>query len=201
MNLHTINDRVYLGISFDLSEFPEMIKSHGNNFKDTLEMENRYASLISKPFTDFSLIKKFIQDVCKWGNYAGVSGKVLKNNDQFKILDAFNKARLILNSKNPDLALALSEINELYGLGTPSFASKHLRFMLPQKCPVYDSILTDVLPYSFDPSGYAIFARDCQNISNELNKRSIENPIRKSITWYVSDVEAAIFSRFYPKNT
>lgn len=197
MNLNTINNRIYLGVSFDLSLFPEMIKSHSNNFKDTKEMEEKYSTLIDMPFEDFNRIKVFIQDVCKWGNYAGIAGKVLKHNDEGEILDVFNKTRDILKRNEPDLELALKAINALRGLGRPSFASKHLRFLLPQKCPVYDSILTDALPYRFNPSGYANFAKDCQLISKELCSRNIENPIRKSVTWYASDVEAAIFSQFY----
>ncbi len=197
MNLNILNNRVYLGVSFDLSSFPEMIKAHGNNFQDTLDLEKQYKNLIKSPIDDFDSISNFIKDVSKWGNYAGVGGKVLKNNSKQKILDVFEEVRKLLKSKKPDLALALSRINTLYGLGTPSFASKHLRFMLPGKCPVYDSILTNALPYSFDPAGYAIFAKDCKSLSSELCSRKIENPIRKSVIWYAADVEAAIFTEFY----
>ncbi len=197
MNLRILNNRVYIGVSFNLSSFSEMIESHGDNFQDTLEMEDRYKDLINSPIDEYDSIAEYIKTVSKWGNYAGVGGKVLKNNTAEKIIAVFEAVRNILNSESPDLSLALSRINTLYGLGMPSFASKHLRFMLPEKCPVYDSILTDVLPYSFDPSGYATFAEDCKSLSIELCSRNIENPIRKSVTWYAGDVEAAIFSQFY----
>ena len=197
MYLHTINNKAYIGVSFDLYLFPEMIKSHGNNFKDTLIMEEKYSKLVDNSVNDFEALSKFIKDVCRWGNYAGVGGKVLKHNSEDKIVSVFRTIVKILSGENPDLALALSHINTLFGLGTPSFASKHLRFILPQVCPVYDSILTDVLPYSFDPAGYASFAADCMLLSEELCSKKIENPIRNEVTWYVSDVEAAIFSQFY----
>jgi len=197
MNLHILSNRVYLGVSFELSSFPEMLNSHGNNFEDTLKMEERYKKLISSPIDDFHSIAIFIKDVCKWGNYAGISGKVLKHNTEEKIIAVFEAVRSVLRSKNPDLALALYRLNTIHGLGKPSFASKHLRFMLPKECPVYDRILTDVLPYSFDPTGYASFSKDCKSLSKELCSRKIKNPIRQSVTWHASDVEAAIFSQFY----
>ena len=197
MNLHVEKDKIYIGVSFDLASFPEMIKSHGDDFQDTLEIEERYKYLIDTPITNFDSISNYIKEVCRWGNYPGVSGKVLKNNSKEKILAVFEDVRTILKNDNPDLAMALSRVNTLYGLGTPSFASKHLRFILPEMCPVYDRILTSVLPYSFDPTGYFQFAKDCQSISNQLCTKRIQNPIRDAIVWYASDVEAAIFSQYY----
>lgn len=197
MNLNIFADRVYIGVSVELDSFPKMIESHGNNFQDTLTIEERYESLARSPIENFDSIANYIKDVSRWGNYAGVGGKVLKYNAEETIIEVFEKVRQILIEGNPNLELALSTINGLYGLGTPSFASKHLRFLRPEECPVYDRILTNVLPYSFNPVGYARFARDCKAISNELCSKKIKNPVRESGLWYVGDVEAAIFSQFY----
>jgi hypothetical protein len=193
-HLDVIGKRVYLGVSFDLASFPAMIRQHGQNFADTLEMEVRFANRIRTPFDEFEPTREFIRAVCKWGRFAGVAGRILKRNSKKKILAAFEKARLRLLQTAPDLKAAMESLNELEALGRPSFASKHLRFMLPQKCPVYDRILNNALPYDSTPAGYAEFATDCLTISRQLIKRKIENPIRGSVTWYAADVEAAIFA-------
>jgi len=95
----------------------------------------------------------------------------------------------------PLLGRALEELNGLDGLGTPSFASKHLRFLRPLTCPVLDAILRDCLPYRFNPTGYAEFARDCTEVADALNARGVANPHPERPTrWFVADVEAALFA-------
>jgi hypothetical protein len=89
-------------------------------------------------------------------------------------------------------------LNGLHGLGTTSFGSNHLRFLRPQWCLVYHSILNNVLPYDSNPTGYAQFAEDCHAIVKALCGRGIPNPVRNNeIIWHVGDVEAAIFSEFF----
>lgn len=196
--LNLMNERAYLGVSFNLEDFPRMIQQHGEDFEDTLEMEQSYAHLIGEPFVHFQAVAAYIRDVCRWGHYAGVGGKVLKHNSQERVLAAFEAARQALLAEPPDLVTALTSINGLHGLGTTSFASKHLRFLRPEWCPVYDSILNNVLPYDSNPAGYAQFAEDCHVIAQALCERGIENPVRdNAVIWHVGDVEAAIFSEFF----
>jgi hypothetical protein len=196
--LELINGRAYLGVSFELEKFPAMILQHGEDFEDTLQMEQTYAHLIEEPFDHFQAVAAYIRDVCRWGHYAGVGGKVLKNNSEEAILGAFEAARGALLSDTPNLVAALTSLNRLHGLGTASFASKHLRFLRPEWCPVYDSVLNNVLPYDSNPTGYAQFAEDCHAIAQALCERSIQNPVRNNeIIWHVGDVEAAIFSEFF----
>jgi len=196
--LKIMGGRAYLGVSFDLQAFPAMIRQHGADFEDTLEMERTYAHLVHEPFVDFQAVAAYVRAVCRWGHYAGVSGKVLKHNSEQAILSAFETARLALLLEQPDLAAALTSLNGLHGLGTTSFASKHLRFLRPKWCPVYDSILNNVLPYDSSPAGYAQFAADCHVIAQALCEQGIRNPVRENaITWFVGDVEAAMFSEFF----
>lgn len=197
VSLSIQNDRAFIGVSFDLKAFPSMLETHAESFPKTKALEDHYTFLKHRKFSNFDELSQFVKSVCKWGNYAGVSGKVLKNNAPEKIVSVFEQIHDILYTGEPDLSKALSVINTLYGLGTPSFASKHLRFMAPEICPVYDSILTNALPYRFDSAGYAAFAKDCSKVSEALVANNIPNPIRESPKWYVSDVEAAIFSQYY----
>lgn len=131
--------------------------------------------------------------VCEWGGYAGVGGRVLRHNTIPHIREAFSEALSRLRSSEPDCKTALSVMNRVHGLGTPSFASKHLRFLRPTVCPVYDAILKVALPYSFDAKGYGEFAFDCAKLAKALSEAGIDNPTPKN-DWYVADVEAALFA-------
>ena len=206
MYMKLIDDQAYFGVSFDLKSFPELIQAYRNkndNTKKTPDIEEQGRNLIAKPIDDFSTVEKFIMSVCEWGGPSGarVRGKVLKNNTDERIVSVFEKVRQIFIQQNPDVAKALSEMISLNGLGE-SFASKHLRFMLPEECPVYDSVLCRLLPYpshlshSRDqyPGGYANFAKDCKIVGEELQSMGINNPVRNSGTWFVADIEAIIWN-------
>jgi len=89
-------------------------------------------------------------------------------------------------------------MNVLNGLGSPSFASKHLRFLRPEVAPVFDSVLHKALPYSPDPTGYAEFGRDCTLLAEALTARGIPNAFqRKDARWFAADVEAALYAHVY----
>ena len=192
---------------FDLEEFPRLIQNHRICVKNTVNIEKQGSDLIATPINknDFPIVKKFIKDVCKWGGSTGnrVWGNLLKeeNNTEKEILTTFEEVRQILDQDDPDLVEALTIMKSLKGLGV-SYASKHLRFMLPKECPVYDSVLNQYLPYriprrtprsSVDFGEYANFAEDCKSIGSELCSRKISNPVRDSEEWFAADVESAIF--------
>ena len=123
---------------------------------------------------------------------------MLKNNTSKSIEYAFRSAYECLFAREPaEIDQALVYINGIRGLGKPSFASKHLRFIAPSLCLVYDAILTDKLPYAFTPRGYKEFAQDCASIASSVNNARITNPQRSDGSWKVADVESAIFARFY----
>ena len=196
MYLHQISTQVIIGPSFQLSDFAGLIKKHSKDFPGVPKLEQQAQNLIAANF-EFPLIETYIRDVCRWGNFAGVGGRIIKNNSQEAIVETFAAAYAQLNADEPDPAAALARLNRIHGLGRTSFASKHLRFMKPDICPVYDSILTDKLPYAFDPAGYASFSTDCQDIAGKLNAANIENPGRQTKRWLAADVEAAMFAHFY----
>ncbi len=193
MNMIIENDSVCFGISIPLSQMSELAKKHLDTIRGTQDIEIIATDLIREGFQD-GKVKTFIKSVCSWGNYIGLAGRILNNNSTEKIRQALTNAMERLAMTPPDLAGALTSINRIHGLGKPSFASKHLRFLNPKFCPVYDSILNNSLPYSFNPEGYAKFGVDCSVLAIKLTELHINNPFpQRANAWYVSDVEAAIY--------
>lgn len=196
MYLQQTESSIIIGPKFELTDFPILIQRHIEEFPGVPALEKLAVALVQVNF-EFPQMENYIREVCRWGNFAGVGGRVIRNNEPQEIIDAFVEAHNYLIVDVPNVASALLRLNQLHSLGTPSFASKHLRFMKPELCPVYDSILTDKLPYAFTPLGYASFSKDCQVISNKLNAAAIGNPSRESSLWLAADVEAAMFASFY----
>jgi hypothetical protein len=69
----------------------------------------------------------------------------------------------------------------------------------PEVAPVFDSLLREALPYSFDPEGYALFGRDCGILAEALTARGVPNAFQRDDgEWFVADVEAALYAYVYP---
>ena len=200
MYLHQPRDNeIIIGPRFILNEFPRLMEQHIQDFPGTLDLENEASELINSDF-DSQRLETYIRNVCRWGNFAGIAGRVINNNDINEIKNVFRDAYNLLNQNIPNASAALARVNMINGLGTPSFASKHLRFIKPEICPVYDAILTDKLPYAFDPEGYGGFTTDCQAVAEQLNNNNIQNPGRQDRQWFAADVEAVLFITFYGNN-
>ena len=178
-------------VPIPLKDFSRLLSEHLQGNPDTTRTEFLGDELAQ---TDFpaNKIPEFVKYVCKWGGYPGIGGRILKRNTHSDIAEALKSAWASLAVGK--LASALAHVNQLSGLGGVSFASKHLRFLRPDICPVFDSILHEVLPYPFDASGYATFARDCSLLPKLLAENQIVNPKhREGRVWFVADVEGAIF--------
>lgn len=176
-------------------EFPKLLENHLSNVKKTKEIELHEALLVKKNFNDWESTKEFIISVCGWGNYSGIYGRVLKNNNKNHIIDNFKKASKNITSAKSDLIEAIDNLCELHGLGV-SFASKHLRFLFPKICPVLDRLLADYLDYELSSEDYKKFSDFCLSVANELNSNNINNPFPGRKLWYCCDVEASLFSYF-----
>ena len=114
-------------------------------------------------------VESFIREVCKWGNYAGIAGRILAKNDINLICEIFAAASVRASNGTDFVDGALELVNRINGLGKPSFASKHLRFLWPEFCPVFDSILEDALKfYDPFPRAYRQFAEDCESTAKAL---------------------------------
>ncbi|QJW97758.1 hypothetical protein [Frigoriglobus tundricola] len=185
-----------------LREFPRHVEwCHLQNVPRTHELEAAGAELRRSAFPDEQL-SQFIRDVCQWGGYAGVRGRILKNNSIEVIRQRFGQALAALDvdpvtadSIRPALTSALCAVNQLRDLGRPSFASKHLRFLCPVLSPVLDSIIADEYGYPLSPEGYGDYAADCLRVASRLRLERVENPMsRVENAWFAGDVDMAVFA-------
>ena len=186
-------DKAFFGIEIPLERFAPLAAAHFARVQHTADIEARGKLLIKKKFPKADVVD-FVRRVCAWGGYSGVSGRVLKRNDLVQIRRSVSEAVAHLTVATPDIASALYTINRLKGLGRLSFASKHLRFLCPELCPVFDSFLQSALPYSFDVAGYARFASDCRRLAAELTRLAVRNPWpERNGRWLAADAEASMY--------
>jgi hypothetical protein len=181
------------GAILPLSRFPAYHARHLAVVANTKALELRGSALMVAGFP-FPQLQQFIRDVCIWGGYAGIAGRILKQNTSASICSQFSSAGASFASPSP-ASTALSALNTLKGLGTPSFASKHLRFMRPDICPVLDSLLSRDLGYPLSVAGYQQFSSDCSFIAGSLNTAGIALPA--GARWGAADVEMSIFACLY----
>ena len=191
MSLTVLNGAAYFGLRAPLPEFLALLRKHLELNPRTQAIEELGCELIRSDFAK-TLIPDFVEAVCGWGGYSGIGGRVLKHNPIHHLQSSFSSATKSLNGGN--VAGALVTVNSIRGLGSPSFGSKHLRFLRPDLCPVLDSLLREALPYSFDPDGYAQFSSDCLALGLALSDSKIPNPRnRPEAAWYAADVEGALY--------
>ena len=184
---------VFTNAMLPLQDFPHLVETHLSRISHTIQLETAGKQLAASDFPKVEL-EGFILRVCTWGGYAGIAGRVFNQNDPRHIRHQFIQAASFLNGTSTDIQGALESLNQIRQLGTPSFASKHLRFLRPDICPVLDS-KNVTLGYSFNPKGYRQFAQDCARIAHALEVHAIENPIKRPHrTWFVGDIDMAIFA-------
>ncbi len=164
------------------SEFPKLLNAHLARNKNTPALEAKGYALRTSRTIKWAELEAFIKEVCGWGDYSGISGRVIKNNSQSLIMNSVRDAISKLGSTPPDLIGALNSMLQIEELGV-SFASKHLRFLLPEHCPVLDSILSYRLFYELSPDGYKSFAAACAGIADEINAATVACPFPGQVKW------------------
>ena len=177
-------------LSIALDQFPAHLSRHCISDPTTPEIERLGAKYVTETFP-LKQTEGFVKAVCKWGNYAGVSGNVLKHNTLTSIQSCFRNAYSAQLKNDPREAIKL--VTSLKGFAV-SFGSKHLKFLDPERAVVLDSIISERLGYLRTPDGYAEFLGDCMSIRDALNTEGIAAS-KKQRLWRVSDVEMAIFSK------
>jgi hypothetical protein len=156
----------------------------------TQRIEEQAQALVASKF-DFSELKDFVREVCRWGGYAGVAGRVIKNNERKALQTAFKSAhRHAVDQKNIE---AIKSLSELHGLAI-SFASKHLKFLVPTNAVVLDSIISKRLAYDLSADGYVKLLNDCADIARHANEAGVPYP-GWATEWRSSDIEMAIFEK------
>jgi len=181
-------------LSMTPEEFPEYLAKGINADPTTQNVEQEARNLIDNDFRD-DLTEAFVKSVCRWGNYAGVAGKVLKHN---KLGVVSKTLRTALNQTEAhDVQLALRTTLSIRGLAV-SFASKHLKFLNPERHVVLDSIISENLGYPRDTNGdgYVMFVADCAQALKIIKDKSIPYPASAPAKeWRIADIEMAIFQK------
>lgn len=177
-----------------LDDFPKWIKIHQENLSKTEVLEQAGSNLVTAwDGKSWPLLFEFIKGVLVWGKVTRGWNRVFYGNYSNTVCRRFSYAIDALNQE--DIASALNRLDKISGFGL-SIASKHLRFLNPDLCPVLDDVLRKHLGYSESTAGYLEFCDDLRAVRDALNLQ-IKNPIRTAGNWKIADVESAIFSFFY----
>lgn len=198
---------VWQQVTIPYTDFPVLLTAFLNQNRTAFLNQNRITkeaeelgrALRESDPMNWDNLETFMKKVGEWAGKTGprvVLGQVLKGNtneikDEIKgkVRDAIAQ----LKSDKPNPAAALRKMVETRGLDI-SFASKHLRLLFPEYCPVLDSILSCRLGYALTTDGYEAFARRCTEIASELNRAQIASTFPGRTDWRPSDVEAALFA-------
>jgi hypothetical protein len=171
--------------------FTGLVERHPQ-IEKTLSLEVEARRLLANGFSRQQL-RDFIRGVCAWGGYPGTAKRVLEQNAWSDLQRQFDSAIAALSQDPPNLQKALRAVAQVRHLGL-SFASKHLRLLRPDVCPVLDSTLSETLGYPLSSRGYQRFSEDCQKAAALLQRLGVHNPLgRADGKWYPADVEMALF--------
>jgi hypothetical protein len=128
---------------------------------------------------------EFSKAVCMWGG----GGRVWTRIEQLNHNKADLKVRLdqwlAVADSSSNYFEAIAPGYEIPGLGV-SFASKHLRWLKPDRYAVLDDVLEEGLGFAANPVGYRFF----MNTLREFQSKNVP-PIDQSVT--VAELESAIF--------
>lgn len=135
---------------------------------------------------------EFSELVCKWGRGKRVFAN-LKRHHGTKLGTLMSKAlEQALNAT--DVESAITPLYKIKGLGV-SFASKHLRMLLPEKFGVLDSRFEETLGFALNVPGYALFMKTLEAFREELERVAPKNFQNLPI----STVENGLFLLVQPK--
>ncbi|MEO3475971.1 hypothetical protein AAFN86_29270 [Roseomonas sp. CAU 1739] len=180
-------------LSLSLNSFPALLAEHRLSDPTTAAVEQRGQTYVAGGYQPADT-REFVRAVCRWGNYDGVAGNVLKHNTVSSIAAAFREGHDHVVAGRA--AAAIVSVTGLKGLRI-SFGSKHLKFLAPDHAVVLDSIISERLGYPRTPDGYAEFVQDCASLRDTLNHEGIA-PSPDQSAWRISDVEMAIFKSVNP---
>lgn len=186
----------------EVPKLPELLATFLRHAPDTRPLESLARTLVASRFPDEASTIEFIRRVFKWGGRTGarIRGRIEAHyRGSFEpVRSCFSQAAEILADPRSDVRDALACVNRIKYLGGVSYASKHLRFMAPERCVTLDTNLAGQLGVKLDPINYAALCRECAAIARELNG-SLRLPPVGSAAWSAADVEVAVFTRLNPE--
>jgi len=182
------NNRILDKIN-DISLIPNFVSLHLSVVPNTYHIEQQAKELIQQNFYHDRLLY-FTKEIHAWGGTYRNLNKVLDSIKPQYFIDSW----AALCQTPPQIGLALTSVMRVNGLGI-SYASKHLRFLKPDICPILDEIIHKQLKYSSSPNGYLKYSRDTKEICQMLENNKIVNPMnRDNQAWYCADVDMGIFA-------
>jgi hypothetical protein len=163
-----------------LDALPVLRQAHLDHVLGTVELEvfARYG-LFPVTLDSFS---RFCRHLCQWGGAPHIADQVLQT-DWAALAGAVQQAVNCLAACN--LVGACQALDDLPGLGV-SYASKHLRFIMPERCAILDEQVRENCGYDETPEAFARYSQDCLNVSHAL--------VGRGIFFRVADVDMAIFA-------
>ncbi len=105
---------------------------------------------------------EFSKLVCKWGDGQRVWGNLNRHYAKDQLKEKLNSWLLSAKSQE-NASLAISSGIAIKGLGV-SFASKHLRHLVPSRFAVLDDVISQGLGYALNPAGYNLFISDLRRL-------------------------------------
>jgi len=177
-------------LSFEIDKLPDWFERFVDRNPGTQKIEDVARSLATGGF-DPEQTSAFVREVCNWGGYAGVGGRIIKHHSA-ELPGVM--AGALDDVQAGKIGNALERLCGLKGFGV-SFGSKHLKFLAPNAAVVLDSIISQNLGYPLTIAGYERFLTDCETILRVARDSALRYPGWGVDGWRVSDIEMAIFSK------
>jgi hypothetical protein len=183
---------VWWNYTLDLNSFTALLRMFASDEPTTRDVEKLAAEIAANDFPP-DQVNEFVGKVCEWGGYPGIATRIRNNNQSSELADQLRHAYGVAVNGVGSIVEALAIIQKVRGLGGVSFASKHLKFLVPDRAVVLDSVISEELGYATNRVGFGAFLTDCFVILDELKRRNISYNGWGSMGWRISDVEMAIF--------
>ena len=141
------------------------------------------------------LSRDSIFEIMAWGgNPHNIGGQMRRNNTEDHVRRVTAEVMGVL--EEPDTAL--DKITEIKWVGN-SFGSKILAFLSPRTYGIWDSVVKQALQHTFNPpKTYAAFISLLRQTTQWISVTP--NPHRLDASWFVRDVEQALFQFAWPKS-
>lgn len=203
MRLVTVQGNTLLlssGATLSVSDLAARVSYFLSHNPDTPAIERLGSSVRQSPEASTALVEQFSRRVFQWGGKTGnrVRGILTKHQSWEEIATAIRAASQALSGPIPNVRLGMLTLNTLKGLGSISYASKHLRFLLPTHCVTLDSLLCEDLACPATLSTYVRFCNECEEVANLLTDKMLATPPCGLERWRAADVEIAIFATLRP---
>lgn len=173
----------FAGFKFSKSALESSIGHIQNEDESTKSLEN-FGLEINK-YINHEKLLEFSRLVCEWGRGQRVWANLKRHNDLTVLAIAYEKWFEVIMNDNPSDEKAILLGTKIKGLGI-SFASKHLRMLMPEKYAVLDNVLSEGLGFALNAKGFRLFMTLLRNFSGNYNKKY-------NSQYSVADIEAGIF--------